>query len=152
MNRTRKQRITRTAAAAFVPLAVACGTERAGSGSVVVREPVTGVDWHVDSVTVDGTTHRAPAAARLRVDEGGKAAGNLGCNQFSARATVHGDRITFGDLLTTRMACDRPRMTFERALAGILAGQTLTGRTDDGKLTVTNSHGDRVHLTRGTPE
>ncbi|MEU5593995.1 META domain-containing protein [Streptomyces sp. NPDC020298] len=152
MNRTRKQRITRTAAAAFVPLAVACGTGRAGSGSVAVREPVTGVDWHVGSVTADGITHRAPASARLRVDEGGKAAGNLGCNQFSARATVHGDRITFGELRTTRMACDRPRMTFERALARVLAGQTLTARTDDGKLTVTNSHGDRVNLTRGTPE
>ncbi|MEU6550812.1 META domain-containing protein [Streptomyces sp. NPDC046915] len=152
MNRIRKQRIIRTAAAAFVPLAVACGSERAGSGSVAVREPVTGVDWHVDSVSAAGTTHRAPASARLRVDESGKAAGNLGCNQFSARASVHGDRITFGDLLTTRMACDRPRMTFERMLTRVLAGQTLTARTDDGKLTVTNGHGDRVHLTRGTPE
>lgn len=151
MNRIRKHRLTRTAAAALVPLAVACGSERAGSGSVAVREPVTGVDWHVDSLTTDGTTHRAPASARLRID-GGRAAGNLGCNRFGARATVHGDRITLGGLRTTRMACDRPRMTFERALARALAGQTLTGRADHGKLTVTNGHGDRVHLTRGAPE
>ncbi|MET8946595.1 META domain-containing protein [Streptomyces sp. NPDC004542] len=152
MNRIRKRRITRTAAAALVPLAVACGGERAGSGSVAVRQPVTGVDWRVDSVTADGALHRAPASARLRIDEGGRAAGNLGCNQFSARATVRGDRITFGDLRTTRMACDRPRMTFERTLARALAGQTLTVRTDDGKLTATNGHGDRVHLTRSAPE
>ena len=138
--------------AVLVPLAVACGNQRAESGAVSVQQPVTGIDWRVEGLTAAGTTRNAPTAAHLRIDTDGKAAGNLGCNQFSARATVHGDRITFGDVRTTRMACDEPRMTFERALARALTTGTLTARTVDGRLTLTIGVGDRVRLSRGTPD
>ncbi|MEV5878763.1 META domain-containing protein [Streptomyces sp. NPDC052101] len=149
--------MTLAVAAALVPLTVACGTGRADSGAVSVPQPgpqpVTGIDWRVDSITVGGTTRHAPAAAtRLRIDEDGKAAGNLGCNQFSARATVRGDHITFGSLRTTRMACGPERMAFERALARALTTGTLTARADHAKLTLTDGDGDRIHLTRDAPE
>ncbi|MEV6117621.1 META domain-containing protein [Streptomyces sp. NPDC052109] len=136
------------AAALFVALTVACGTGRADSGAVTAPQPVTGVDWRVDSLTVGGTTRDAPDTARLRIDPDGKAAGNLGCNQFSARATVHGDRITFGDLRTTRMACAPDRMAFERALSRALTTGTLVAKGEDGKLTLTDGDGDRIHLSR----
>ncbi|MER5541411.1 META domain-containing protein [Streptomyces sp. NPDC002589] len=151
MNRY-KQRMILTVAAAFVPLTVACGTGKADSGRVSVQQPVTGVDWRVDSLTAGGTTRHAPAVARLRIDADGSAAGNLGCNQFSARATVHGDHITFGALRTTRMACAPDRMDFERALSGALTTGTLVAKADDGKLTLTDGAGDRIQLTRSTPE
>jgi heat shock protein HslJ len=131
---------------------VACGDGKADSGSVSVQQQVTGIDWRVDDLTDGGTTRQAPATAHLRIDEDGKAAGNLGCNQFSARATVHGDRITFGDLRTTRMACNQARMDFERALARTLTTGTLTAAVDERKLTLTDGDGDRVRLSRGTPE
>ncbi|WP_234016820.1 META domain-containing protein [Streptomyces sp. LaPpAH-108] len=140
--------MTMTAAAVLVPLAVACGNEGAGSGSVGPQQPVTGVEWRVDSLTTESTTLRAPAGARLRVEEDGTAGGNLGCNSFGTRATLREDRISFGALRTTKIACDRPRMTFERALAAALDRQTLTARTEDGKLTLTGGHGERVRLTR----
>ncbi|MEU3823747.1 META domain-containing protein [Streptomyces sp. NPDC029080] len=117
-----------------------------------VQQRVTGIDWRVDSLTAGGTTLRAPATARLRIDEDGKAAGNLGCNQFSARATVDGDRITIGNLRTTRMACDKTRMDFERALARALTTGTLVAKADDAKLTLTDGDGDRVRLSRGASE
>ncbi|MEU0003836.1 META domain-containing protein [Streptomyces sp. NPDC006314] len=151
MNR-HKQRMTLMAATVLLPLAVACGSEKADSGSVSVQQPVTGIDWRVDGVTIGGTTRHAPATAHLRIDEDGKAAGNLGCNRFSARVTVHGDRITFGDLRTTRMACAPDRMDFERTLARTLTTGTLTAKADDAKLTLTDGDGDRVHLSRGAPE
>ncbi|MFJ6542046.1 META domain-containing protein [Streptomyces sp. NPDC091385] len=141
-----------TAVAVLVPLAVGCGTEGAGSGSVGPEQPVTGVEWRVDSITASNATLRAPAGARLRLEEDGSAGGNLGCNSFGARATVRDDRIAFGALRTTKIACDRPRMTFERALAAALDRQTLTARTEDGKLTLTSGHGERVNLTRITPD
>ncbi|MFF7970348.1 META domain-containing protein [Streptomyces sp. NPDC007905] len=147
--------MTLTAAAVLVPLTVACGSAQGGqadSGPAGVRQPVTGVAWRVDSLTVDGTTRHAPAAARIRIGTDGQAAGNLGCNHFGARATVHGDRITFGDLRTTRMACGPERMAFERALARALTTGTLTARVHDGKLTLTDGDGDVVHLTRNAPE
>ncbi|WP_307788115.1 META domain-containing protein [Streptomyces actinomycinicus] len=141
-----------TVAAVLLPCVPACGSEKGDSGAVKAQQPVTGIDWRVDGITVDGTTRHAPATARLRIDEDGRAAGNLGCNRFSARATVDGDRITIGDLRTTKMACDRDRMDFERALARALTTGTLTARTDAAKLTLTDGDGDRVHLSRSTPE
>ncbi|KUN10210.1 hypothetical protein AQI95_00225 [Streptomyces yokosukanensis] len=149
MNRYKKRMIP-TVAAALAVLTVACGSGRADSGAVSVQQPVTGVDWRVDSLTVGGSTRHAPAAARLRIDADGKAAGNLGCNQFSARATVHGDHITFGDLRTTRMACAPDRMDFERALSRALTTGTLVAKAGDGKLTLTDGDGDRIQLSRGT--
>ncbi|MFG2882806.1 META domain-containing protein [Streptomyces sp. NPDC048297] len=116
------------------------------------RQAVTGIDWRVDGLTAGGESLRAPAVARLRIGEDGKAGGNLGCNHFSADATVRGDRITIGNVRTTRMACAEPRMTFERALARALTTGTLTARADDGKLTLTNGDGDRVLLSRDAPE
>ncbi|SOD85408.1 Heat shock protein HslJ [Streptomyces sp. Ag109_G2-15] len=147
MNR-HKQRMTLTAAAVLVPLTLAC----ASSQGAEAGQPVTGVDWRVDSLTAEGTTRHAPATAHIRIGTDGLAAGNLGCNQFSAQATVQGDRITIGNVRATKMACDQARMDFERAFARTLTTGTLTARTDDGKLTLTDGDGDVVHLSRGAPE
>lgn len=150
MNRY-KQRVTLAVAAVLVPFTVACGGETGDSEAVSVRQPVTGIDWRVDSITVGGTTRQAPATARLRIDDD-KASGNLGCNRFSARATVRGDRITLGDLRTTRMVCGKERMDFERAFARSLTTGTLIAERDAAKLTLTNGDGDRVQLSRSAPE
>lgn len=150
MNRY-KQRVTLAVAAVLVPFTVACGGGTGDSEAVSVRQPVTGIDWRVDSITVGGTTRQAPATARLRIDDD-KASGNLGCNRFSARATVRGDRITLGDLRTTRMACGKERMDFERAFARSLTTGTLIAERDAAKLTLTNGDGDRVQLSRSAPE
>ncbi|MFJ7151271.1 META domain-containing protein [Streptomyces sp. NPDC100445] len=150
MNRY-KRYASSMAVAVLLPLTVACGGAAGDSGAVSAQQPVTGIDWRVDGITVGGTTRHAPATARLRVDEDGRAAGNLGCNRFSARATVHGDRITIGDLRTTRMACAPTRMEFERALARALTTGTLVARTDGAKATLTGGDGDRVHLSRHAP-
>ncbi|MCZ0210915.1 META domain-containing protein [Streptomyces achromogenes] len=139
---------------AVIPLVVACAAGKADSGAMDASEPVTGVEWRVERVTVGGESLAAPAAGspHLRIGTDGTAAGNLGCNRFSAPVSVHGDRIAFGALRTTKMACDPARMSFERALAKALDGQTLTGAAERGGLTLTTGHGDRVHLTRGAPE
>ncbi|MFD0315954.1 META domain-containing protein [Streptomyces flavalbus] len=134
---------------ALLPLAAACGTEKAdgGSGSAAPSTPLTGVHWTVDSVTVDGRTHKAPASARLRIDDSGRAQGNFGCNHFSAQATVDGDSVRITDAASTEMACDDVPMGFEQRLSAALTGDTLTARTDDGHLTLTTSTGDTVRLT-----
>ncbi|MEU2776139.1 META domain-containing protein [Streptomyces sp. NPDC007162] len=126
-------------------LAMACGSGK--DGSVTAQQPVTGIDWTVDSVTVDGTTHRAPAPAHVKIEDG-RAAGSYGCNQFSATAQVTGDEIRLSHARSTRMACDEARMTFERALARTLAAGPLTTRTEGRNLTLTTPGGDRVQLSR----
>ncbi|MEU9454609.1 META domain-containing protein [Streptomyces sp. NPDC048277] len=111
------------------------------------RPPVTGIDWTVDSVTVGGTTHRAPAQAHVKIEDG-RAVGNLGCNQFGATARITDDHIRLSHARTTRMACDNARMSFERALARTLTAGPLTMRTEGEKLTLTAAGGDRVQLSR----
>jgi heat shock protein HslJ len=148
-----KQRMMVTAVAVLVPLAAACGGEKAdgeqpGSGAVSAEQPVTGVRWNVDSVTVDGTTHRAPAGAHVEIEDG-KAAGNYGCNNFTAKVVVEGDSIRFTDSRSTRMACTgRPTaMDFERTLAGTLAEGALTTEVKGTTLTLATAAGDQVRLT-----
>ncbi|GAA5033318.1 META domain-containing protein [Streptomyces siamensis] len=144
-----KQRLTLTALT-LLPLAVACGTEP-GSGSNSVgpgSSPVTGVHWTVDSLTVDGTTTKAPASAYLRIGADGRVSGNAGCNSFGSTATVKGDRVDFGDVSMTDMGCQKAPMVFEQRLGRAIADGGLTSEVKGDKLTLTTRDGDRVNLTK----
>ncbi|MFJ8592014.1 META domain-containing protein [Streptomyces sp. NPDC093598] len=143
-----KQRMTLTAAAMLVPLMAACGSEKAdsGSGSVGAGKPVTGVRWNVDSVTADGRTQKAPAGAHVTIDKG-RAEGSFGCNNFSAEATVDGDRVRLGKTMATEMACENKPMAFEESLARAFSDQELQAKVDGGRLTLTTARGDTVRLT-----
>ncbi len=73
-----KQRFT-LAVLTLVPLVVACGSQKAGSGSgsVDVRRPVTGVDWRVHDITAGGTTTKARGKPYLAFDaKSGKVGGS----------------------------------------------------------------------------
>ncbi|MGW4021166.1 META domain-containing protein [Streptomyces sp. NPDC005009] len=144
-----QQRMTLTALAVLVvPLAAACGSEKAGAGSGTAQaeDPVTGVRWTIDSVTVDGTTHRAPDGAHLTLDDDGGAEGDYGCNLFKGRVTFEGDRIRLGDRDTTLRACDEQVMDLESTLAATLGDGALKTDVNDGRLTLTTESGDTVRL------
>ncbi|MGC0376378.1 META domain-containing protein [Streptomyces sp. SAI-229] len=146
-----QQRMTLTALAVLVvPLAAACGSEQAGAGSGTARaqDPVTGVRWTIDDVTVDGTTHRAPDGAHLTLDEDGGAEGGYGCNLFKGRVAFEGDRIRLGDRDTTLRACDAQVMDLESTLAATLGDGALKTDVHDGRLTLTTGSGDTVRLSR----
>ncbi|MBC9730369.1 META domain-containing protein [Streptomyces sp. TRM68367] len=142
-----KQRMTLTAALVLVPLAAACGSEKAdsGSGSVGAGKPLTGVRWSVDSVTVGGSTHRAPADAHMKID-GSRAEGSYGCNTFGATAVVDGDRIRLDKTMSTEMACEKEPMAFEKTLASALTDGSLKAEVKDGHLTLSTDDGDTVKL------
>ncbi|MGW2050009.1 META domain-containing protein [Streptomyces sp. NPDC001858] len=136
----------------LLPLVAACGAEqtddeRPGSGSVSAEQPVTGVRWNVDSVIVDGATHQAPDGAHLKIADG-KAAGSYGCNNFTAKAVVEGDSVTFSEARATRMACQGQPMVFERTLSAALTEGALTTEVKDGTLTLGTADGDQIRLTR----
>jgi heat shock protein HslJ len=148
-DRTGKDRTTRLSLAvlAVLPLVMACGGS--GTGGAATGPDITGVRWQVDSVTVDGTTRRAPAEADVRFGTDGTAEGSYGCNEFSAKAAVTGHHVKLTDARQTLMACDAKRMAFERALSHTLTGHTLTAAGKDGTLTLTTPDGDRIRLTQG---
>ncbi len=143
-----KQRLT-LAALTLLPLAVACGSQDAGSDTVGARPAsLTGVHWAVDDVTVDGKTSKAPGTAYLRIADGGEVKGNLGCNTFAADASVDDGHVSFDKMSATEMACENVRPDFETTLADTLSDGTLTTRRDGDRLTLTTKDGDRVTLTR----
>lgn len=148
-----KHRLTFTVLT-LLPLAAACGTQSGpggGSGpagSASGTPAVTGVHWRVDSLTSGGTTKSAPAGAYLQIDAHGQAHGNYGCNSFGASAALRGDRIDFGPVQSTEMACEKAPMAFEAAFSRTLAGRSLTAAVDRDRLTLTTGDGDRVRLTK----
>ncbi|AZP18845.1 META domain-containing protein [Streptomyces aquilus] len=140
-----KQRMT-LAVLTVLPLAAACGTEQADGGSVAAERSVTGIHWSVDSVTVDGTTHRAPAGANVTIEDG-KAAGDYGCNHFNAKVAFEDGALRLSDTTTTEMACGERPMAFERTLARTLTAGALKTDVTDHRLTLTTDDGDTVRLT-----
>jgi heat shock protein HslJ len=142
-----KQRFT-LAVLTIVPLVVACGSEKAtsgsSSGSVAAQRPVTGVDWRVQGITVDGAAQQVHGKPWLTFDaKTGKVGGLLGCNSVGATATVSTGHITLGRPSTTRMMCDASLMGTERALLGLFGGQ-VSYRVDHDTITLTSGNGTIV--------
>jgi heat shock protein HslJ len=144
------KRLAALAALTLLPLAAACGTEDAGSESVGAgaSASVTSVHWAVDEVTVDGKKSDAPDSAWLKIADGGKVDGNLGCNNFGAKAAFADSHVTFEQMQSTEMACENVPANFEQTLARTLADGDLTTEVDGDKLTLTTADGDRVALSK----
>lgn len=95
----------------------------------------------------------APTPAVAGVDAGltfnkdGTVSGTSGCNGLGGDYTVEGDKITFGEFVSTLMACDDPIMAQEdgahKVMTGTAAykieGDTLTITKDDMVLILTRS-------------
>ncbi|MFI0241672.1 META domain-containing protein [Streptomyces sp. NPDC016845] len=156
------QRSTRALFTAALPLVAlttvaACGNEKASDenasnakapGTVEVGgAPVTGVTWHVRSMTVNGTTTKAPDSAHLQFVSDKRVRGNYGCNDFDAQAEVDGDSVDLGKVRTTLMACaDKKESAFEKSLARALADKNTVRADGDDRLTLTRANGDTVTL------
>lgn len=72
------------------------------------------------------TQNQSPAFINFDV-AGNKVSGNAGCNRFFGTYTASGDKITFGSMGSTRMACsDQARSTLERNFLQLLNGRTFS--------------------------
>jgi heat shock protein HslJ len=113
--------------AALVALAAIAG--QAGGGL-----PLIGTTWV--AVDLAGLPVPADPAARRPVLEfvaGGRVAGRDGCNRFSGPYRQQGDRLSFGALAVTRMACpDAEEIThrFGAALKGTTRFRIAGGRLE----------------------
>jgi heat shock protein HslJ len=88
------------------------------------------------------------AEAGLTFNEDGTVTGSSGCNGLGGDYTVEGDQITFGEFVSTLMACDDPIMSQEGIVHEVLrgtAGYKIAGDT----LTITNN-GQVLVFTRGS--
>src|SRR5688572_609579 len=88
--------------------------------------------------------------AGLTFNEDGTVSGSSGCNGLGGDYTVEGDQITFGEFVSTLMACDEPIMAQEEAAHKVMTG-TATYKIEGDTLTITNNDMVLV-LTRGAPD
>ncbi len=65
-----------------------------------------------------------------------RVAGHSGCNRLSGSFQARGNKITFGQFATTRMAC--PNMAFEHEYLSMITDKTLRYAIDDGRLVLTD--------------
>ncbi|MET9884722.1 META domain-containing protein [Streptomyces sp. NPDC006430] len=110
--------------------------------------PLTVTEWGVTSLVSGGTVSSVPAEvagrATFTIGADGTASGSLGCNRFSARATIEGQKVTFGPLTTTRMACPGPAGELERTLTELFGSGPLTWKVRGDALTLTAADGKGV--------
>jgi heat shock protein HslJ len=101
--------------------------------------PVADLDgeWILQRGTVDGAPLELVQGARvsLRID-GTEVGGTAACNQYGGEMERDGDRITFGALFMTEMACDEPLMALESAYVDALS-RVDTARRDADQLRLT---------------
>ncbi|MET9465071.1 META domain-containing protein [Streptomyces sp. NPDC006544] len=125
--------------------ATACGD---GAGGTDPGRALAG-PWSVRSLTVDGKTLAAPAAAQVtfapaRTGHEGRATGNYGCNGFTAAVVFDtGSTLTVkpGDVTDTACA-DLP---FETAFAQLFQGR-LTVREEPQDVTLKTAGGDTISM------
>jgi heat shock protein HslJ/uncharacterized membrane protein len=67
-----------------------------------------------------------------------QASGSSGCNRFTGGGEVKGDKLTFGNMASTRMACPGAAMTFETSYLQLLSGKTYTCTVEGDQLTLQN--------------
>lgn len=77
----------------------------------------SGTSWTVVAIDLQPV----PAGISPTIQrEGDRVGGNGGCNQFGGAITVSGQRLTFGEMASTLMACQPAAMEVEARLHGAL--------------------------------
>jgi heat shock protein HslJ len=123
-------------------LVVACSSPQVSVGRPPA--PLVGTDWKLFELhelpTINGPYHQAPATFRI---DSNTVTGFTGCNRLTGKVSQNGNKIHFGPLATTKMACldvnvGRVEAGFLNALNGAerqkIIGDTLILSTHSGEL------------------
>lgn len=100
--------------------------------AAITDAPLEGGTWQLDSfIEGDVASHYSDVTVTARF-EAGQITGSAGCNSYFADYTLAGERLTFGPVGATRMACEDNRMAVEtRYLAALDSAEsyTISGHT-----------------------
>jgi len=88
------------------------------AGTQAATLPLAGA-WLAEDINGGGVIDNLQTTLEISADS--KVSGNGGCNRFSGSATIEGDKITFGDLASTMMACTEAAMDQEMKFHAALA-------------------------------
>lgn len=112
-----------------------------GCCTVAAASPPPAGRWTVRALF--GAEAGPPPESTLAIAADGAVTGRTGCNQAGGTAEIDGDRIAFGPMVATRMACAPPAMARERRYLDALAA-ARRWRLDDGRLVLLDGSGAAV--------
>lgn len=123
----------------LLTLTTACsgsGIPRIGSGDFVAAD-------------VNGVPVQSGTRLTLRLAPEGEASGNSGCNSFTTRyQTKSRDRIDFGPIAATRMACPAAVMEQEARFVAILDAAESYSVYGNGSLSIIAPDGRAIRFRR----
>jgi heat shock protein HslJ len=117
----------------------------AGCASKAPGPSVVGL-WAVQEVT--GKPAPKDARVTLSLYGDGRAVGRAGCNNYSGNYTRDGAGISFGPIVSTKMACAPEVMDFEAAYLAALGAVTQAHRQPNNALVLSTGHGADILLQR----
>ncbi|MFI6943848.1 META domain-containing protein [Streptomyces sp. NPDC050418] len=124
------------------------GAGRAAATSGHDLPDLTGVQWGVESLTVDGKKAAPPRdGAYFEIKKDGTVQGTFGCNSFSGKVDLAGDALKVGMLARTEMYCGDD---FEERAFSVFEGE-LKARMAGEKVKLTAPGGDFITLGKVEP-
>lgn len=105
--------------------------------------------WSAEEVA--GAPLVADSRITLSLYGDGKAVGRAGCNNYSGSYTRTSDALSFGPMITTKMACAPEVMSQEQAYFEILEASPHYERRPDGTLLLAAGSGSQVVFRRNEP-
>ncbi|ABI77897.1 putative lipoprotein [Hyphomonas neptunium ATCC 15444] len=106
---------------------------------------VTGNEYRVSAIGGDAVTGSRPVTINFMED--GRVNGFGGCNSFGGSFKESNGKLTFGDLISTMMAClDVPAGAQESALYETLRGTVTVAPGADGKVILTGENDTKIEL------
>lgn len=97
---------------------------------------------------VAGAPVPSDAHVTLSLYGDGRAVGRAGCNNYTTKYKRTGENISFGSMISTKMACAPELMSLEQSYLDTLAAVTRTERTPDGMLVLTSDNAAQILFRR----
>jgi putative lipoprotein len=98
-------------------------------------------DWVAEAI--DGAAAHDKARPTLRIGKDGKVSGRGGCNGFFGSAKVDGQKVAFGQIGSTEMACEQAVMDQEHSFHQALE-RAASFRIEQGKLLMADKDGKDI--------
>jgi len=109
-----------------------------------------GTTWIVDTLLSADVASSMPAGATATLTfDAGTVAVSTGCNTGTGTYQVDGQKLTFSDVVLTRMGCEPHLMQVEQAVVAALNGET-TYEIDSDRLAINHPTGTGLQLTAKT--
>ena len=107
-------------------------------GAAAAGEPLVG-KWRIERVR--GGDSLDPAKTVFEVTADGRVSSTVGCNRIVGKPSLEGDRLRFGPVASTRMACLPPLDQLETAYIASLDA-VRSWRIEGTRLTLVDERGD----------